>query len=73
MAWERNFEARVMRIREKELKYQKLTFIITVREMLGWFVTTLTYMQGSLECHLVTSMANKVEETADILLGMALQ
>ncbi|KAJ7477234.1 multidrug resistance-associated ABC transporter [Mycena galericulata] len=30
MAWERNFEARVMRVREKELKYQKLTYTITV-------------------------------------------
>ncbi|KAJ6612172.1 multidrug resistance-associated ABC transporter [Mycena sp. CBHHK59/15] len=30
MAWERNFEARVMKIREKELKYQKLSYIIEV-------------------------------------------
>ncbi|KAJ7638358.1 multidrug resistance-associated ABC transporter [Roridomyces roridus] len=30
MAWERNFEARVMSIREKELKYQKLTYTISV-------------------------------------------
>ncbi|KAH0581287.1 hypothetical protein H2248_012386 [Termitomyces sp. 'cryptogamus'] len=28
MAWERNFEARVMKIREKELKYQKLNYSI---------------------------------------------
>lgn len=28
MAWERNFEARVMKIREKELKFQKLNFTI---------------------------------------------
>ncbi|KAJ7122930.1 multidrug resistance-associated ABC transporter [Mycena epipterygia] len=30
MAWERNFEARVMRLRDKELKYQKLTYTINV-------------------------------------------
>ncbi|KAJ7499425.1 multidrug resistance-associated ABC transporter [Mycena latifolia] len=30
MAWERKFEARVMKIRDKELGYQKLTYIITV-------------------------------------------
>ncbi|EJC98304.1 multidrug resistance-associated ABC transporter [Fomitiporia mediterranea MF3/22] len=28
MAWERNFESRVMKIREKELKYQRLNYII---------------------------------------------
>ncbi|KAG6829812.1 hypothetical protein H0H87_010041 [Tephrocybe sp. NHM501043] len=28
MAWERNFEARVLKIREKELKYQKLNYSI---------------------------------------------
>ncbi|KAF9007916.1 ATP-binding cassette transporter [Cyathus striatus] len=28
MAWERNFEARVLKIREKELKYQKLNYTI---------------------------------------------
>ncbi|KAJ4490185.1 multidrug resistance-associated ABC transporter [Lentinula aciculospora] len=30
MAWERSFEARVMKIREKELKYQKLNYIIEI-------------------------------------------
>ncbi|KAG6854494.1 hypothetical protein C0991_006096 [Blastosporella zonata] len=28
MAWERNFEARVLKVREKELKYQKLNYSI---------------------------------------------
>ncbi|KAJ7485719.1 multidrug resistance-associated ABC transporter [Mycena latifolia] len=28
MAWERNFEARVMQIRDKELAYQKLSYIV---------------------------------------------
>ncbi|KAJ7064766.1 multidrug resistance-associated ABC transporter [Mycena amicta] len=31
MAWERNFEARLLTIREKELAYQKLSFTIEVR------------------------------------------
>lgn len=30
MAWERSFEARVMKIRAKELKYQRLNYIIEV-------------------------------------------
>jgi hypothetical protein len=31
MAWERNFEKRVLGVREKELKYQRLNYIIEVR------------------------------------------
>ena len=31
MAWERSFEARVLKIRAKELKFQKLNFSIEVR------------------------------------------
>ncbi len=31
MAWERSFEARVLRVREKELRYQKLNYTIEVR------------------------------------------
>lgn len=31
MAWERNFEKRVLKIREKELKFQKLNYLIEVR------------------------------------------
>ena len=31
MAWERSFEKRVMKIRAKELKYQKLNYTIEVR------------------------------------------
>ena len=30
MAWERNFEKRVLGIRAKELKFQKLNYIIEV-------------------------------------------
>lgn len=31
MAWEHNFEAKVLKIREKELKYQKINFTLEVR------------------------------------------
>lgn len=31
MAWERSFEARILKIRDKELKLQKLNYIIEVR------------------------------------------
>jgi len=30
MAWERNFEKRVLKIREKELKFQRLNYLIEV-------------------------------------------
>jgi len=30
MAWERNFEKKILKIREKELKYQKLNYTIEV-------------------------------------------
>lgn len=33
MAWERSFEARVLKIRENELKYQRLNYIIEVRTL----------------------------------------
>lgn len=31
MAWERHFEAKVLKIRERELKYQRLNYITEVR------------------------------------------
>ncbi len=34
MAWERNFEKRVLKIRERELKFQKLNYIIEVRSLI---------------------------------------
>ena len=30
MAWERNFEKKILKIRDKELKYQKLNYVIEV-------------------------------------------
>ena len=30
MAWERRFEKRILKIRDKELKYQQLNYVIEV-------------------------------------------
>ena len=30
MAWERSFEKKILKIRDKELKYQKLTYAMEV-------------------------------------------
>jgi hypothetical protein len=56
MAWERNFEKRVLKIREKELKYQKLNYTIEV-----YFITTTregfsNSYADPLECYLVMSL-----------------
>jgi hypothetical protein len=34
MAWERNFEKRVLKVREKELKFQKLNYVIEVHSFI---------------------------------------
>jgi hypothetical protein len=34
MAWERNFEKRVLKVREKELKFQRLNYLIEVRSFI---------------------------------------
>jgi len=31
MAWERSFEKKVLKVREKELKYQRMNYLIEVR------------------------------------------
>lgn len=43
MAWERSFEARVLKVRERELKYQKLNYIIEVLWNAIWFVNCLVF------------------------------
>ncbi len=56
MAWERSFEARVLKIREKELKYQKLNYTIEVCSWCWWISMTNTNLEmflDALECHLV--------------------
>ena len=37
MAWERSFEGRVMKVRAKELKYQKLNYHIEVIFNAIWY------------------------------------
>jgi hypothetical protein len=44
MAWERSFEAKVLKIREKELKYQRLNYIIEVTEPVCGILCTLVDM-----------------------------
>lgn len=38
MAWERSFEARVLKVRERELRFQKLNYIIEVLWNAIWSV-----------------------------------
>ena len=38
MAWERSFEKRVLKVRERELKYQKLNYTIEVLFNAIWCV-----------------------------------
>ena len=58
MAWERNFENRVLKVRNRELKYQQLNYTIEVRPLHAyWQVSNAenlikTSKPGLLECHL---------------------
>lgn len=56
MAWERNFAAKVLKIRTKELKYQKLNYTIeasfNVRKLLA-FRMLMARLPDTLECYLV--------------------
>lgn len=36
MAWERSFEKRVMKVRERELKYQKMSYMIELLFNVLW-------------------------------------
>lgn len=38
MAWERNFEAKILKVREKELKFQRLNYVIEV-----YFISPLSF------------------------------
>jgi len=58
MAWERSFEARVLKIRTKELKYQKLNYTIEVRRLIIIIIDqaadkTLFLFQDIMECDMV--------------------
>ncbi|OAX35091.1 hypothetical protein K503DRAFT_397889 [Rhizopogon vinicolor AM-OR11-026] len=39
IAWERSFEKRVMKVRERELKYQKLNYRIEARDTTSRLIT----------------------------------
>lgn len=54
MAWERNFEAKVLKVREKELKFQKLNYTIEVCLSAQHSERGITKSAiGSMECYLV--------------------
>jgi hypothetical protein len=56
MAWERSFEARVLKVREKELKYQKKNYIIEVSICNIKYLSSLTTLLrniGPVELYLV--------------------
>jgi hypothetical protein len=66
MAWERSFEAKVLKIREKELKYQQLNYTIEVSVLV--MDTLCPYLCrrrrailiDSLECYLVRSISCQI-------------
>ncbi|KIJ61824.1 hypothetical protein HYDPIDRAFT_95629 [Hydnomerulius pinastri MD-312] len=47
MGWERSFEKRVMRVRERELKYQKISYMIEVFFAAVWNVSPLVVTLAS--------------------------
>lgn len=49
MAWERSFESRVLKIREKELRYQRLTYTIEVLFNAIWCVSRLGWSPAKSE------------------------
>lgn len=63
MAWERSFEARVLKVREKELKYQKMNYIIEVSVCIESMIphSQLCYdIVGPVELYLVRSFPPNV-------------
>lgn len=54
MAWERSIESRVLKVRDRELKYQKLNYMIEVRKPTcnPLFGVDLMIHVGFMECHL---------------------
>lgn len=41
MAWERSFESRVHKVRQKELKYQRRNYLIEVKDSIGEYVFSI--------------------------------
>lgn len=62
MAWERSFEARVIKVREKELKFQKLNYTIEARSLLLRAAAAHT-LTG--ECVYVGSVERHLERVPD--------
>ena len=69
MAWERSFEARVLKIRNKELKFQKLNFTIEVSgssTLISVLIADDTFVD-LLECHLVRFGMNSTASQSSYL------
>ena len=60
MAWERSFEARVLQIRERELKYQRLNYIIEVSEIHFASIRVLIWPYSRL-CSIVFGMTRTIQ------------
>jgi hypothetical protein len=56
MAWERKYETKVLNVRDKELKAQKLNYTVEVSTQMS-FETSLDYFTSIdiVECYLVTA------------------
>ena len=53
MAWERSFETKILKVREKELKYQKLNYTIEVSNPFSMSSHMHSHIQDTLECNMV--------------------
>lgn len=74
MAWERSFEKRVLAIREKELKYQKLNYTIEVCSTGVYCRHTYLSNLDLMECYLVLHFFSEWYFGAEsVILGMVLQ
>jgi|ERR1700735_1527245 hypothetical protein len=69
MAWERSFEARVLKIRAKELKYQKLNYTIEVCAVVVIFVLNYGLMK-SLPCRPYGTLYGKTLVDCNIMVAL---
>lgn len=60
MAWERNFEARVMKIRRKELTYQKRNYLIEVCSFACWLAKADHQYEIHRRCSTLSGIAHLV-------------
>lgn len=61
MAWERKFESKISEIRERELKYQRMSYLIEVRTSLCWSIVVSSCESDSLDDCLVRRPMTRIE------------